>query len=206
MPKYLPVSADTYNRILKSVMDDTVTFLSDKDKEIFDRWDFCDNQLRRFSHLRDVEKMMQQKYPNISIATIRRDIENTKRFFSSVATVNKKYETAFLIEDIKDTLLKAKSTNNLMARIKAQQNYYLVLGIGKDDSVDISLLEKHDYFAVIATEAAAAKVDLLDMQQYSVISRKNLSDLLESEITDVEAFKILNPELPDYDSEEIIAE
>ena len=206
MPKYLPISAETYNRILKWVMVDNTSFITEKDKEIFDRWDYCDNQLRRFSHQKDVEKMMQLKFPNISISSIRRDIENTKRFFSSVATVNKNYETAFLIEDIKDTLIKAKSTNNLMARIKAQQNYYMVLGIGKDDDIDLSLLEKHDYFAVIATEAAAAKVDLLDMQKYSVTNRKNLSDLLESEITDVDAYKILNPELPDYDSEETISE
>ncbi|MFZ4414287.1 MAG: hypothetical protein ACOYOV_14485 [Bacteroidales bacterium] len=206
MPKMLPITADTYNRIFKWVMDDNTSFISEKDKEIFDRWDYCDNQLRRFSHSRDVEKMMQQKFPNISMTQIRRDIENTKRFFSSVAAVNKKYEAAFLIEDIKDTLIKAKNTNNLMARIKAQQNYYMVLGIGKEDDIDLSLLEKHDYFAVIATESAAAKVDLLDMQQYSVTNRKNLSDLLESEITDVDAYKILNPELPDYDSEETISE
>ncbi len=201
-----PISADIYNRIFKWVMDDNTSFISEKDKEIFDRWDYCDNQLRKFSHSRDVEMMMRQKYPNISVTQIRRDIENTRRFFSSIATVNKKYEAAFLIEDIKDTLIKAKNTNNLMARIKAQQNYYMVLGLGKEDTIDISLLEKHDYFAVIATDSAAGKIDLLELQKYSVSNRKNISDLLESEITDVDAFKILNPELPSYDSEETIPE
>ncbi|MFZ4412674.1 MAG: hypothetical protein ACOYOV_06290 [Bacteroidales bacterium] len=206
MPRIHSLTANTYNRIFEWVMNDNSTYLPEKEKEIFDRWDFCDNQLRRFSHNREVELMMRQKFPNISIAQIRRDIENTKRFFSSITTVNKKYETAFLIEDIKDTLIKAKNTNNLLARIKAQQNYYMVLGLGKEDAIDLSLLEKHDYFAVIATDSAAGKIDLLELQKYSVSNRKNISDLLESEITDVDAFKILNPELPSYDSEETIPE
>ncbi|MFZ4414427.1 MAG: hypothetical protein ACOYOV_15185 [Bacteroidales bacterium] len=197
---------DVYQRIYHWVMNKDSAFISPQDKLIFDRWDFCDNLLRKYGKLRQVENMMKAKYPNISLVQIKRDIENTKRFFASIHTVNKEYEKLFLLEDIRDTMLQAKNTGNLMARAKAQQNLYMVLGLGKEDSIDLSLLEKHDYILAIAARDTVLKIDLLELQKLSYSNKKMVADFLESEITDVEAFKIMNPELPSYDSEETILE
>ena len=140
MPKALPASS-TYNRIYEWVMNRDSNYLTPQDKSIYDRWDFCDNQLRKYAKDREVELVMKAKFPNISSRQIKRDIENTRRLFSSISTINKEYEKLYLIEDIKDTMMEAKNQNNLMARTKAQKNLYLALGLDKDDEIDLSKLE-----------------------------------------------------------------
>jgi len=201
MPKQLAAS-NSYLRILEWVMNRDSIFISETDKEQFDRWDYCDNQLRKYGKQRDVEAMMRAKFKNISISQIKRDIDNTKRLFNSITTVNKDYEKLFLIEDIKETILEAKKIGNLNARTKAQRNLYLVLGLDKDDEIDLSKLENHEYILAIGTSQSELKIDLMNIHEIPFTARKRVSDVIESEITEVEAYKILNPHLPDYDSEE----
>jgi len=205
MPKLIPANS-SYARIYEWVMNKESVFISQKDKEIYDRWDFCDNQLRKYAKLRDVESMMQAKYPNLSLSQIKRDIENTKRLFSSITTIYKEYEKLFLLEDIKDAILEAKRTGNLKARAAAQKNMYLVLGLDKDDEIDLSKLENHEYYLTIGTREAILKIDLMNIHDMPLSARKRISDLLENEITEAEAIQILNPELPDYDTEETESE
>ncbi|MFZ4413885.1 MAG: hypothetical protein ACOYOV_12445 [Bacteroidales bacterium] len=201
MPKQLAAS-NSYLRILEWVMNRDSIFISETDKEQFDRWDYCDNQLRKYGKQRDVEAMMRAKFKNISISQIKRDIDNAKRLFNSITTINKDYEKLFLIEDIKETILEAKKTGNLNARTKAQRNLYLVLGLDKDDEIDLSKLENHEYILAIGTSQSELKIDLMNIHEIPFTARKRVSDVIESEITEVEAYKILNPNLPDYDSEE----
>lgn len=201
MPKLLSASS-SYARIYEWVMNRDSTFISDKDKQIYDRLDFCDNLLRKYGKQREVEALMKAKYPNISLVQIKRDIENTKRLFSSIATINKDYEKLFLIEDIKETILEAKKTGDLNARTRAQKNLYLALGLDKDDEIDLSKLENHEYIQIIATKGAVLKLDMMNLQQTPYTARKRVSDMLESEITEFEAMQILNVDLPNYDTEE----
>lgn len=205
MPKLLGAS-DSFARIFEWVMNRESVFLSDSDKKIYERWDFCDNQLRKYGKQRDVENMMRIKFPNISISQIKRDIENTRRLFNSITTINKDYEKLFLIEDIKETMLEAKKTGNLNARTKAQKNLYLALGLDKDDVIDLSKLENHEYYLTIGTRDSILKIDLMNIHEMPLTARKRISDVLESEITEAEAYQILNPHLPDYDTEETISE
>lgn len=201
MPKQLG-AADSYARIYEWVMNRDSVYISEQDKKIYERWDFCDNMLRKYAKQRDVEQMMQAKFPNISIAQIRRDIENTRRLFNSISSINKEYEKLFLIEDIKETILECKRTGNLNARTKAQKNLYLVLGLDKTDEIDLSKLENHEYYLTIATPSSILKIDLMNIHEMPVTARKRVSDVIESEITEAEAMKIMNPELPEYDTEE----
>ncbi|MFZ4413673.1 MAG: hypothetical protein ACOYOV_11355 [Bacteroidales bacterium] len=205
MPKLL-AAPNAYARIYEWVMNRDTVFIEDKDFKIFERWDFCDNQLRKYGKQRDVEALMRAKFPNISMVQIKRDIENTKRLFSSIATINKGYEKLFLIEDIKETILTAKACNDLNARTKAQKNLFLVLGLDKDDEIDLSKLESHEYYITIASRDAMLKIDLLNLQKLAISNKKSISDFLESEITEADAFQILNPEFPSYDNQETIAE
>lgn len=201
MPKQLG-AADSYARIYEWVMNRDSVYISESDKKIYERWDFCDNMLRKYAKQRDVEQMMQSKFPNISIAQIRRDIENTRRLFNSISSINKEYEKLFLIEDIKETILECKRTGNLNARTKAQKNLYLVLGLDKTDEIDLSKLENHEYYLTIGTKESILKIDLMNIHEMPLTARKRISDVIESEITEADAMKILNPELPEYDTEE----
>jgi hypothetical protein len=205
MPKLIPASS-SFARIYEWVMNRDSSFISTKDKEIYERWDFCDNQLRKYGKQRDIESMMKAKFPNISIRQIQRDIENTRRLFSSITTINKDYEKLFLLEDIKETILEAKRTGNLKARAAAQKNMYLVLGLNKDDEIDLSKLENHEYYLTIGTKDAILKIDLLNIHEMPLTARKRVSDMLESEITEAEAMQILNPTIPNYDTEETESE
>lgn len=201
MPKL--IAADSaYARIFDWVMNRESKFISPQDKDMYDRWDFCDNQLRKYGKLREVENMMRAKFPNISLSQIKRDIENTKRLFTSIATINKEYEKLFLLEDIKETILEAKNKGDLQARAKAQRNYYLALGLHKDDEIDLSKLENHEYYLTIGTKDSILKIDLMNIQEMPVTARKRLSDIIDSEITEADAYQILNPKLPDYECEE----
>ncbi len=200
------LAADSsYLRIYDWVMNRDSVYISDKDKEIFDRLDFCDNQLRKYSKQRDVESMMRVKYPNISITQIKNDIACTKRLFSVINTFNKDYEKLFLLEDIKDTMIQARKKGDLNARTKAQKNYSQVLGLDKDD-IDESKLENHQYVLTIATKESVLKINLLEIGQLPFTSKKRISDSLESDMSVDDAYLILNPELPDYDNEEAITE
>ena len=200
------LAADSsYLRIYDWVMNRDSVYISDKDKEIFDRLDFCDNQLRKYSKQRDVESMMRVKYPNISITQIKNDIACTKRLFSVINTFNKDYEKLFLLEDIKDTMIQARKKGDLNARTKAQKNYSQVLGLDKDD-IDESKLENHQYVLTIATKESVLKINLLEIGELPFTSKKRISDSLESDMSVDDAYLILNPELPDYDNEEAITE
>lgn len=200
------LAADSsFNRIYEWVMNRDSNFISEKDKEIFDRLDFCDNQLRKFSKQKDVESMMRAKYPNISITQIKNDIACTKRLFSAISTFNKDYEKLFLLEDIKDTMIQARKKGDLNARTKAQKNYSQVLGLDKED-IDESKLENHQYVLTIATKETVLKINLLEIGQLPFTSKKRISDSLESDMSVDDAYLILNPELPEYDNEVIISE
>ena len=184
----------TFDRIFKWVMDPDSAEITPECKAIYDRLDFCDNQLRRYARMKDVESIMRVKYPNISLVQIKRDIATTKRLFASITTINKDYEKLLLIEDIKDTMLSAKLKGDESSRTKAQKNLYLVLGIDKDDDLDISKLEKHTYMLFVGTKDYQFNMDLMDLQNIPLTARKRISDLMESEITEAEAYQILTPD------------
>ena len=205
MSKLLP-AASSYARIYEWVMNRDSSFITDTDKQIFERWDFCDNQLRKYANQREVEAMMKAKFKNISLSQIKKDIENTKRLFTSITTINKEYEKLFLLEDIKATILDAKASGNLNARTKAQKNMYLVLGLDKDDEIDLSKLENHEYYLAIGTRESIGKIDLMNIHEMPITARKRMSDMLECDITVDEALQILTPEIPDYDTEETLIE
>ncbi len=205
MPKLLAADS-AFTRIHEWIVNKDTDYISEKDKEIYDRWDFCDNQIRKYAKQRDVESMMKVKYPNISITQIKRDIAATKRLFSSINTIDKEYEKKFLLEDIKDTMIQARKIGDLNSRTKAQKNYFLTLGIDKDDEVDLSKLESHEYYLTIATKETILKINLLDVSKLPCTSRKRISDSLESDLSVEDAYLILNPELPEYDNQEVITE
>ena len=192
MPRYLAADV-AFDKIFEWIMNPDSEELSKEYKMIYDRLDFCDNQLRRFAKMKDIQAIMKRKFPNISLVQIKRDIETTKRLFSPINTVNKAYEKLLLIEDIKDTMITAKLKGDLSGRTKAQKNLYLVLGLDKDDEIDISKLEKHTYLLIVGTKDFQINLDLMDLQNIPMTSRKRISDLLENGITEDEAFNILTP-------------
>ena len=71
--------------------------LSDKQKELLDRYDFADNQIRGLVKESEVAEMLQTKF-GISRATAYRDIIATKRVFGSITRQEKEYYRRLVIE------------------------------------------------------------------------------------------------------------
>lgn len=133
--------------------------LSEKQREIFHRLDYCDNLLRSALIMNDgsVAKQMHRhfkvKFPSYSIRTAYKDIDATKTIHKSISRIDKDYEKLrilWLIDwEITEAMTPPVNLRELNAAISSKIK---VLGLDKNnDAIDWSKLVSHPLYIQINT-------------------------------------------------------
>lgn len=120
--------------------------LSDKRKQLLERYDFIDNQIRAMIRESQIVKIIQKKF-EISQATAYRSVAETKRVFSSISRNDKEYYRRVGTEWCFDALRMAQEMKDLKGFNGALRNFYVITGLNKEivDMPDFEKLAQHNY-------------------------------------------------------------
>lgn len=169
--------------------------LTDKEKELHTRWNYIDDQIRKYGTSKECHNMIKIKYPDLSRAQIMRDIAMTKRLFSTTWTVDKEYYRRWLIEDIMLHINNCKTANDRRNWKDSHANLIKALGLDKDDKdIDPEKLEQHNYYLVANIGGINLKIDLTQMHKIPETAKLALAEYFKEEITEDVAAQLLEPD------------
>lgn len=111
--------------------------LSQEDKEIFERWNFADNMLRRGHTPKTIVGAMREKWDN-GDSTFYRDIQNAKKLFGSLTKVDKDYEKMIMLGWLNKAIRTCFLQGNMRDLKGHLQLKIELLGLTKEDSGDLT--------------------------------------------------------------------
>lgn len=193
MPKKQLAELTNYDRIKAWMLEpEKSKALTPTDKEVLERWDFADTQLRRFPKKKMVAEMIRKKFKG-SVSRAYLDIYNAQRLFGSVHPFQKEWWRNFLIEDILVLLEAARKRADLKAWNAAHANLIKAAGLEKvdEDKVDPEIISKHNFFTVIQIGNANFKIDLDTFHSLPLVTRDKIIKELDKEIGEDIAFEIM---------------
>lgn len=193
MPKLIKTEDSSYNRILKWVQDPENCKLSAKDKEIYDRLDFADTQLRRKPRKKEAANMIIAKY-GVTKMTAYNYLWLAQKLFGSIHPINKDWWRNWLVEDILLLIESCKSSGDLKVWATAHANLVKALGLDQKEElpVDPDVLSQHNFYTVININNKMIKVDMDDLVKIPVSNRRRIIEALSKPITETEATEIMN--------------
>ena len=166
--------------------------LTEKEKELHDRWNFIDDQIRKYGTSKESYSMIKIKYPDLSRAQILRDMQMTKLLFSSTWKMDKEYYRRWLIEDIMLHIKNCKAANDRRNWKDSHANLIKAIGLDKEDKeIDPEKLEQHNYYMVANINGVNVKLDLTQMHKLPETIQAILLNINE-EITEEAACQILS--------------
>jgi hypothetical protein len=195
MPKAIAAEKTSYDRIREwlTIPDEDRSRLPKADREIFNRWDFADNQLRRFPRKRQVVDVIMKKFGG-SISRAYNDVYQAQRLFASVHPLNKEWIRNWLIEDILIAIELAKKAGDRKALASEHNNLLKAAALEKmeEQKVDPEILSQHNFYIVVQNGKTHYKYNLESFQSLPLSTRNKIVKELDQEITDVEAIEIMN--------------
>lgn len=192
-----PLDVAVFDRLQRWVADpEKFAALHAEDAEIFQRWNACDDFMRRYPSRKYCAKMLMEKYaPNYSLAQAYRDMSNAQALFGTINIYNKDYIKNFLIEDILKLIQTAKEKGDTKARSAAHANLIKVMGFDRDDKSIIRPedLEPHNYYTILRLMGEETiKIDLNDIEAIPMDIRSRLIERLNDRITEDIAFEMIS--------------
>lgn len=196
------ISDTTYDRIQAWCLDPDSANLSEKDKEIFDRWDSADNFMRRYPNKKHAAGMMQKKYPTLSRSQIYIDLDNAQRLFGSMTRVDKDYYREWLVDEIIKHIKRAKKMLEdstiekkfpaLKSITDSHANLIRALRLDKEDKeqIDPALFEQNTFYAIINIGGQSYKADMDEILQLQPSSLKHIMEAFNKPI-DIEDAKVI---------------
>ncbi|SFC71344.1 hypothetical protein SAMN05421780_108193 [Flexibacter flexilis DSM 6793] len=185
----------------RSDEDDIIEFLrtgngelSDKQKKLFDIYDFADNQIRNLVKESEVVNMLMLKY-GVKRATAYRYISKTKQIFGSINRSEKEFWRRLVIEQCFDSIKLSKSLrdpkglNGAIAQLIKATNLNEV----DIDMPDFAALEPHTYELVLNDFSVSM------MQSLMQAGAVNLVGMMANELNKSQPIPI--PITPSHDSE-----
>jgi hypothetical protein len=167
--------------------------LTDKEKELHARWNYIDDQIRKYGTSKESYSMIKIKYPDLSRAQIMRDMSMTKRLFSSTYLIDKEYYRRWLIEDIMLHIKNCKAANDRRNWKDSHSNLIKAIGLDKEDKeIDPEKLEQHNYYMIANFNGVNIKLDLTQMHKLPETMRSVLLNL-NDEMTEETAYQLLTP-------------
>lgn len=164
-----------------------------KEKELHLRWNYIDDQIRKYGTSQQCFSMVKSKYPDLSRAQIMRDMAMTKKLFSSTSLVDKEYFRRWLIDDIMQHIQSCKDAGDRKNWPVSHANLIKALGLDKDDKdIDPEKLEQHNYYMIANINGTNVKLDLTEMHKIPETIKAVLLNINE-EMTEDIAYQLLTP-------------
>jgi len=188
-PKVIDV---TFDRIRDWIDNPDAPDLSDKDKEIWSRWDFAYDQLKK-EHPPAVVNRLCKKF-GLSQSQAYSDIRNAQKLLSPINRRQTDWLRNFIIEDAIQRRDYAIQTGNQKAWAEASSTILKVYALDKNDQegIDPAMLGHNNYFIAINAGNKVHKIDYDKLHNLSAGERENLTDFLFPDIEDAEVEDIMN--------------
>lgn len=164
--------------------------LRDDQKAILDRWRTAHAILRKYPRPYVAAKMLQSRYPEISLAQARVDIQSATRLWN----VSEKVDRDFIESWFVDTLLKEISNPGASEAVKARNLQTLGAWLKAQPPVEIDphMVERNQINIVFNTDNRQIVYSEADIMRLKPADRERLLGSMPNSLTEAQAAEILN--------------
>ena len=182
----------TFDKIRQWVDNPDADDLSQKDKDIYERWTFAYDQLVHERTSAVVNRMM-RKF-DLSKAQAYLDITNCKKLLNPLYRKDTEWLRNFIIDDNILQIKVAKGINDAKAWQKANANLIRMYAIEKADKegIDPNLLGNNSYYVMLNNGGETRKLDLDKIAQMDPGAKEKMTDYLFEDIDNDKAEFLIN--------------
>lgn len=164
--------------------------LREDQKAILERWRTAHAILRRYPRPYVAAKILQSRYPEISLAQARVDIQSATRLWN----VSEKVDRDFIESWFVDTLLKEISNPGASEAVKARNLQTLGAWLKAQPPVEIDphLVERNQINIVFNTDNRQIVYSEADIMRLKPADRERLLGSMPNSLTEAQAAEILN--------------
>lgn len=164
--------------------------LREDQKAILERWRTAHAILRKYPRPYVAAKMLQSRYPDISLAQARVDIQSATRLWN----VSEKVDRDFIESWFVDTLLKEISNPGASEAVKARNLQTLGAWLKAQPPVEIDphLVERNQINIVFNTDNRQIVYSEADIMRLKPADRERLLGSMPNSLTEAQAAEILN--------------
>ncbi|MCR5709661.1 MAG: hypothetical protein K6G79_04180 [Bacteroidales bacterium] len=164
--------------------------LREDQKAILERWRTAHAILRKYPRPYVAAKMLQSRYPEISLAQARVDIQSATRLWN----VSEKVDRDFIESWFVDTLLKEISNQGASEAVKARNLQTLGAWLKAQPPVEIDphLVERNQINIVFNTDNRQIVYSEADIMRLKPADRERLLGSMPNSLTEAQAAEILN--------------
>ncbi len=130
------------------------------------------------------------KYPEISRWTAVNDLRFARDLNVSQASFNYDFWHNWVISDIVDLIVAAKTRGDLRSWSAGQANLIRAIGEKIPDEKDPRLVEKHTFVIKLNTHSRTINIDMKEIDSYSPRELKDISDGIYTEISESDTSEI----------------
>jgi len=173
----------TLDRVRSWLNDPESEELSETDKKIYDRWDFCYDQLKIEKPAAVVNRLM-QKF-GVSKSQAYKDIADSQRLLNPINRRDLEWIRNFIVDDAILQMKVAKEALDFKAWEKARGDLIKIYAIEKSDiaGIDPALLGNNNYYTMININN---KTEIIDMSQIYKLPAERRSQLTEFLFKDID--------------------
>jgi len=181
----------TIDRIRSWLNDPQSEELSEIDKAIYDRWDYCYDQLKIEKPSAVVNRLM-QKF-GIKKTAAYKDISDCQRLLNPINRRDLEWIRNYIVEDALFAIKLAKESLDMKAWEKARADLIKIYAIEKSDiaGIDPELLGNNQYYTMININNKTEVIDMGQIYKLPVEKRKELTDFLFKDIDIEDAKQIM---------------
>jgi hypothetical protein len=182
----------SYDRIYGHYIYPDYIELTEKEIELRDRWAFAWTALLNNRLTGTAVNMLKEEY-EISESQAYKDIKNARKLFGNVNETTKQAERNFLSELALKTYHEAALEGNFAQMNKAITNLIKLKQLDQEepDSYDEENMKSNNYYMVLNLNNQNIKIDFNELDNLDQKEKQNLAKLLECDIDEVEATRIL---------------
>lgn len=175
--QYAHKELDENEKIIEYLLNDkSTTKLSNKEKELMDRYFFAHDLISQKRSRHEVARKLQVKY-GVSRAQAYRDIFHMQYVIGSSLNMDETYYEKFLMDSIIETIRLARNKMDLKAKAASERNLAMVLGFPKSDDNRITpdMLQQNILIVTSDVEALGLpKIDNLEekIKQFKKAAKK----------------------------------
>ncbi|MCF8219667.1 MAG: hypothetical protein K9J21_11900 [Bacteroidales bacterium] len=168
----------TFNRIREWLNDPNPQNLSDKDREIYERWDFAYDQLK-YERPAAVVNRIKKKF-GVHENTARSDVKNAQRLFNPTLRIEAEWLEKYIIDDAKLQIQAAREAADFKAWNSARNSLIKMYELLKDKQakIDPNQLGNNQYVLAVNFGDTYQKIDVNKLFSLQNDDKGRITELL----------------------------
>jgi hypothetical protein len=180
-----------YQVIKAAILDRNDNMLSYEQQEKLSRTICAGQILDRYPSRKHAVRILQKKYPQISLKQAYADINLAVRLFNSMYTFDYQLWHSWLINSITKQIKLSMEQGDVKGWASGNMSLLKAIGEKPIEDLDPKLTEKHQFVIVIQNNKQETNINLDTIDKLPFDSRKQITDTLVQDIDDAEAAQIM---------------